>query len=86
MLMGRLLAGDSLEVAQMRKLDSLIDLAKLTAGDSVLEIGCGWGSLAIRAVQVTLFHLLNWCAGGPPRRGEGGLRGPSSLPVAPLGT
>ena len=69
-LTGRLLAGDSLEVAQMRKLDSLIDLAKLTAGDNVLEIGCGWGSLAIRAVQVTLLYLLNWWEGNPPG-GEG---------------
>ena len=52
MAANRLKAGDSLEQAQLRKLDALIDMAKLKPTDKVLEIGCGWGSLAIRAAQV----------------------------------
>jgi Mycolic acid cyclopropane synthetase len=45
--------GGSLQDAQLAKLDALIEMAGITAGDHVLEIGCGWGSLAIRAVQTT---------------------------------
>lgn len=44
--------GDSLEQAQLRKMDALIAKARIAAGEHVLEIGCGWGSLALRAVQV----------------------------------
>jgi len=40
-----------LERAQLRKIDGVLDLADVTAGRRVLEIGCGWGSLAIRAAQ-----------------------------------
>jgi hypothetical protein len=35
----------------MRKLDMIIEAAGIKAGDHVLEIGCGWGAFAIRAVQ-----------------------------------
>lgn len=42
---------ETLESAQMRKLDRFIDNARLKSSDHVLEIGTGWGSLAIRAVQ-----------------------------------
>lgn len=45
-------AGDSLEQAQLNKLDALIGMAGINEADHVLEIGCGWGSMAIRAVQV----------------------------------
>ena len=45
--------GDSLEAAQMRKLDALIQGAGVTADSHVLEVGCGWGSAAIRAAQTT---------------------------------
>ena len=38
----------SLEDAQKAKLDRVLDLLELRDGDSVLEIGCGWGSLAER--------------------------------------
>lgn len=38
----------------MRKLDYLLDLAKLKPSDHVLEVGFGWGSMAIRAVQASL--------------------------------
>lgn len=50
-------AGDSLAKAQIRKLDALIAMAKLKAQDNVLEIGFGWGSLAIRAAQVSFQDL-----------------------------
>ncbi|KAI8460116.1 cyclopropane-fatty-acyl-phospholipid synthase [Phakopsora pachyrhizi] len=42
---------DELEAAQLEKLDLIIDKAKISKGDRVLEIGSGWGSLAIRLVQ-----------------------------------
>lgn len=44
---------EPLESAQMRKLDRFIDGGHVKATDHVLEIGTGWGSLAIRAVQRT---------------------------------
>ncbi len=40
-----------LEEAQLRKIDGILDLAGVRAGTRVLEIGTGWGSLAIRAAQ-----------------------------------
>ncbi len=46
-------AGDSLHQAQLNKLDALIRAAGITATDHVLEIGCGWGSMAVRAAQTT---------------------------------
>jgi cyclopropane-fatty-acyl-phospholipid synthase len=41
--------GDTLADAQRRKIDRLLDLAEVGAGSRVLEIGTGWGELAIRA-------------------------------------
>ena len=46
-------AGDSLQQAQLNKLDALIARADINEGHHVLEIGCGWGSMAIRCVQRT---------------------------------
>ncbi|CAI6342108.1 unnamed protein product [Periconia digitata] len=46
-------AEETLEGAQMRKLDRFIDNTHVKATDHVLEIGTGWGSLAMRAVQRT---------------------------------
>lgn len=46
-------SNETLEAAQMRKLDRFINNAHIKAGDHVLEIGTGWGSFAIRAVQTT---------------------------------
>jgi cyclopropane-fatty-acyl-phospholipid synthase len=40
-----------LAAAQLRKIDGILDLACVKAGSRVLEIGTGWGSLAIRAAQ-----------------------------------
>jgi cyclopropane-fatty-acyl-phospholipid synthase len=38
--------GDSLEAAQARKIHLLLDRLELKPGQRLLEIGCGWGSLA----------------------------------------
>ncbi|KIV99222.1 uncharacterized protein PV09_09086 [Verruconis gallopava] len=46
-------ATESLEAAQERKLSRFIRNTRLKAGDRVLEIGTGWGSLAIKAVKET---------------------------------
>lgn len=40
-----------LAVAQRRKLDRVLDLAEVGSGTELLEIGTGWGSLAIRAAR-----------------------------------
>lgn len=45
--------GDSLEEAQFNKIRSVIRKARITPGDQVLEIGVGWGSLAIEAARST---------------------------------
>ncbi|KNE57078.1 hypothetical protein AMAG_02832 [Allomyces macrogynus ATCC 38327] len=42
---------DTLEAAQLRKLHRIIDKAKLTPSSKLLEIGTGWGALAIEAVH-----------------------------------
>jgi cyclopropane-fatty-acyl-phospholipid synthase len=43
--------GDDLADAQRRKMDGILDLARVRAGMHVLEIGSGWGGLAIRAAS-----------------------------------
>ncbi|WP_121751273.1 cyclopropane-fatty-acyl-phospholipid synthase family protein [Streptomyces sp. E2N166] len=40
---------ESLAAAQRRKIDRLLDLAGVRAGTRLLEIGTGWGELALRA-------------------------------------
>jgi cyclopropane-fatty-acyl-phospholipid synthase len=42
---------DELTAAQVRKVDAILDYAGVQAGSRVLEIGSGWGALAIRAAQ-----------------------------------
>ncbi|TDO43418.1 cyclopropane-fatty-acyl-phospholipid synthase [Kribbella sp. VKM Ac-2527] len=42
---------DELTQAQLDKLDAILDAAGIRAGSRVLDIGCGWASLAIRAAQ-----------------------------------
>lgn len=42
---------DSLEEAQVRKLDLVLDKLNLKPGDRLLDIGCGWGSLEIHAAK-----------------------------------
>jgi cyclopropane-fatty-acyl-phospholipid synthase len=42
---------DELETAQRRKVNRLLDSAHVKAGSRLLEIGTGWGELAIQAAQ-----------------------------------
>ena len=42
---------ESLEQAQFNKIDRMLDLARVGEGDSILEIGSGWGALALRAAR-----------------------------------
>jgi cyclopropane-fatty-acyl-phospholipid synthase len=45
-------AGDrDLVAGQLRKIDGVLDYAGVRAGSRVLEIGTGWGALAVRAAQ-----------------------------------
>ncbi|KAL9485336.1 hypothetical protein ACSS6W_004125 [Trichoderma asperelloides] len=44
---------DNLEKAQIRKLQEIIQQARIKKEDHVLEIGTGWGSFAIEAVRST---------------------------------
>jgi len=43
--------GDTLADAQRRKMDGILDLARVRSGMHVLEVGSGWGGLAIRAAR-----------------------------------
>lgn len=42
---------DSLEDAQLQKIDHILEKLRLKEGDTLLDIGCGWGNLIIRAAQ-----------------------------------
>lgn len=42
----------TLDEAQHRKLDRFLDLAGANGADRVLDIGCGWGTMLKRAVEV----------------------------------
>ncbi|XP_011029772.1 PREDICTED: uncharacterized protein LOC105129420 isoform X2 [Populus euphratica] len=44
---------EDLKDAQMRKISLLIEKAGISKDHEILEIGCGWGTLAIEAVQRT---------------------------------
>jgi cyclopropane-fatty-acyl-phospholipid synthase len=44
-------ATGDLQAAQLRKIDAILDAAGVGTGSRVLEIGTGWGTLAIRAAQ-----------------------------------
>ncbi len=44
---------ESLEQSQKNKLHAIIEKAKISRDDHVLEIGCGWGGFAIEAVKMT---------------------------------
>lgn len=43
--------GDSLESAQQNKLEMICQKLDLRAGDSFLDLGCGWGALALYAAR-----------------------------------
>ena len=42
---------EPLETAQLRKIDAALDRLDLAPGARLLEIGCGWGSLGLRATD-----------------------------------
>ncbi len=44
-------SGEALGTAQHCKIDRLLDLAEVRAGSTVVEVGTGWGELAIRAAR-----------------------------------
>jgi cyclopropane-fatty-acyl-phospholipid synthase len=50
-LAGSPAAVEALTAAQHRKMDRLLDLTAVRAGCRVLEVGTGWGELAIRAAR-----------------------------------
>jgi cyclopropane-fatty-acyl-phospholipid synthase len=47
----------SLEAAQTAKQDRIMEMLALSGGESVLEIGCGWGGLAQRLVEEKGSHV-----------------------------
>lgn len=49
--------GDDLERAQLRKIDAVLDAAAVRPGARVLEIGTGWGALAVRAATERGAHV-----------------------------
>lgn len=42
---------DSLDAAQENKIDHLLAKLRIKFGDRLLDIGCGWGSLVVKAAQ-----------------------------------
>jgi cyclopropane-fatty-acyl-phospholipid synthase len=42
---------DSLESAQTQKIDHILTKLRVQPGDRLLDIGCGWGALMIRAAE-----------------------------------
>jgi cyclopropane-fatty-acyl-phospholipid synthase len=43
--------GDTLERAQLRKLDHLLDGVRMGEGTRLLDVGCGWGGMLRRAIE-----------------------------------
>jgi cyclopropane-fatty-acyl-phospholipid synthase len=44
-------SSDSLEQAQLQKLDHICTKLRLAPGERLLDIGCGWGALVMRAAE-----------------------------------
>ncbi len=76
--------GDTLAGAQRRKIDALLDRTGVGQATSVLDIGTGWGELAIRAAargaRVTTLTIT--VANGPPPRRSRRRGGPGGRATA----
>ncbi|CAN8101931.1 unnamed protein product [Discula destructiva] len=59
---------ETLEDAQRRKLQYAISATRIKASDHVLEIGTGWGSFAIQAVQTTGCRVTTATLSGEQKR------------------
>ncbi len=80
---------ETLATAQIRKIDRLLDLAQVKADTRLLEIGTGWGELAVRAAargaRVTTVTLSGEQQAWAIRRAEqAGLRRSRRRPAARL--
>ena len=42
---------EDLATAQIKKIDHILTKIRVRPGDRLLDIGCGWGALAIRAAE-----------------------------------
>jgi cyclopropane-fatty-acyl-phospholipid synthase len=49
---------DSIDAAQSAKLDYTLDKLRLKDGERLLDVGCGWGALVVRAAQRYGAHVL----------------------------
>jgi len=49
---------DELKEAQLQKIDHILGKLNLKEGEKLLDIGCGWGALAIRAAEVYNVQVL----------------------------
>ena len=47
----------TLEAAQSRKIELVRDLLDIRGGERILEIGCGWGALAVRLAEAGAAHV-----------------------------
>jgi cyclopropane-fatty-acyl-phospholipid synthase len=47
----------TLEAAQSRKIERVRDLLEIKGGERILEIGCGWGALAVRLAESGAAHV-----------------------------
>jgi cyclopropane-fatty-acyl-phospholipid synthase len=75
---------DSLAQAQRRKIGTILDLARVAAGTRLLEIGTGWGELAIEAARrgasvVSITNSPQQCRAASRRVREAGADGPVSV-------